>query len=175
VSLSGQHNTQEPGNHISTSMSSALDFWLFTPNSIGSILRQWVVYMCDMVSLGEKSNIPESKKPYFYFKAQCTWPLDLKINGEHLPWVVYMCDMVTQGGKDNGIKPETVFILWCPVCLTIDLSISKSIGNIFFPWVVYMCDIVTLGGKDNGLQPWKPYSYFHVQCAWPLTFWLENQ
>jgi hypothetical protein len=37
--------------------------------------------------------------------------------------------------------------------LTIDLLISKSIGNIFLPWIVYMGDMVTLGGKDNGLEP----------------------
>ena len=63
-----------------------------------------------------------------------------------------MYDMVTLGGKDNGLEPDFVFLLRCPVRLTFDLLTSKLIGNIFRPWVVCMCDMVTLGGKDNCLE-----------------------
>jgi hypothetical protein len=57
VTLGGKGNILEPGNRISTSMSSALDLW--TPNSIGNIFLPWVVHICDMVTLGGKGNILE--------------------------------------------------------------------------------------------------------------------
>jgi hypothetical protein len=102
VSLSGKHNTLKPGNHISTSMSSALD--VLTQNSIGSnVFLPRVVYICDMVTLGEKSNI---LKPQNHISNSISSAFDFKSIGNiFLPWVVYMCDMVTLGGKDNGLEP----------------------------------------------------------------------
>jgi hypothetical protein len=50
VTLGGKDNGLEPGNRISTSMSSALD--LLTSNLIGNIFLLQVVYMCDMVTRG---------------------------------------------------------------------------------------------------------------------------
>jgi hypothetical protein len=55
MTLGGKGNVLEPGNHISTLMSSALD--LFTSKSIGNIFLPCVVYMCDMVSVGCKDNV----------------------------------------------------------------------------------------------------------------------
>ena len=57
VTLGGKDNDLEPGNHISTLMSSALDLW--TSKSIGNIFLLWVVHMCDMVTLGGKDNCLE--------------------------------------------------------------------------------------------------------------------
>jgi hypothetical protein len=54
VTLGGKDNCLEPGNRISTLMSSALDLW--ASKSIGNIFLLWVVHMCDMVSLGGKDN-----------------------------------------------------------------------------------------------------------------------
>jgi hypothetical protein len=54
VTLGVKNNSLEPGNHISTSMSSALD--LLTSKSIGNIFLSWGVYVCDMVTLGGKDN-----------------------------------------------------------------------------------------------------------------------
>jgi hypothetical protein len=60
VSLSEKDNTMDPGKHISTLISSALD--LLTPKLIGNIILPWVVHMCDTVSLSEKDNTTEPGK-----------------------------------------------------------------------------------------------------------------
>jgi hypothetical protein len=57
VTVRGKH-ILEAGNRISTSMSSAIDF--LTTQSIGNIFLPWVIYMCDMVTLGGKPNVLES-------------------------------------------------------------------------------------------------------------------
>jgi hypothetical protein len=54
VTLDDKDNCLEPGNCISTLMSTALD--LLTSKSIGNIFLLWVVHMCDMVTLGGKDN-----------------------------------------------------------------------------------------------------------------------
>jgi hypothetical protein len=120
----------EPWNHISTSMSSALDLWLFDP----------------------------------------------KFDREHLPpmgTVVYKCDMLTLGEKSNILEPRNRISM----SSALDLLTPKSIGNIILLWVVYMCEMVSLGGKVNSLKArdQKPHFYFDVKCAWPLTFWPQNQ
>jgi hypothetical protein len=47
----------------------------------------WVVYMCDMVTLGEKSNILEPRNCISISMSSVLhlWPFDPKINSEHLP------------------------------------------------------------------------------------------
>jgi hypothetical protein len=69
-------------------------------------------------------------------------------------------------GEGRVYSPITVFLLWCPVCLTLN-----SIWNIFLQWVAYMCDMVTLGGKDNGLK--SPDIIFLLWCPVCLTFDLK--
>jgi hypothetical protein len=54
VILGVKDSSLEPGNRISTLMSSALDLW--TSKSIGNICLPWVVYMGDMVTPGGKDN-----------------------------------------------------------------------------------------------------------------------
>jgi hypothetical protein len=58
VTPSGKDNGLEPGNRISTMISSALD--LLTSNSMGNIFLPWVDYMCDMMTLSGKGNVLES-------------------------------------------------------------------------------------------------------------------
>jgi hypothetical protein len=84
--------------------------FFFTPNSIGNIFLPWVVYMCDMVTLGEKSNILEPRKRISTLMSSA---LDLwtpkSIGNIFLPGIVYMCDMVILGGKDDILEP------WKPI------------------------------------------------------------
>ena len=56
VILGGKNNALEFGNHIATSMSSALGLWSLTPNSIGNILVPYIVHIYDMVTLYGKDN-----------------------------------------------------------------------------------------------------------------------
>jgi hypothetical protein len=99
VALRGKDNVLEPGNCISTLMSSALDLW--TAKSIGNIFLPWVVYMCGMVTLGCKDNVLDPRN-----RIQCAWPLTFKSIGNiFLPWVVHIFDMVTLGGKGNVLEP----------------------------------------------------------------------
>jgi hypothetical protein len=78
VTLGGKDNSVEPGNRISTLLSSALD--LYTSKSIGNIFSPWVVYVYDMVTLDSKDNCLE---PGNCSPVRSTF--DLKINREHLP------------------------------------------------------------------------------------------
>ena len=57
VTLGGKDKCLEPGNRISTLMSSEFDH--LTSKSIGNIFLPWVIYMCDMVTLGGKDNCLE--------------------------------------------------------------------------------------------------------------------
>jgi hypothetical protein len=71
VILGCKSNVIEPGNSISTLMSSALDLLpliFLTSKSKGYIFLPWVVYMCDMVSLGSKDNVLEPGKHYVYIQ-----------------------------------------------------------------------------------------------------------
>jgi hypothetical protein len=73
-----------------------------TQNSIGNIFLSWVVHMCDMATVGEKSNVLEPRNSIF---TVMTSALDLwtpnSIANIFLPWVVHMQDMVTLRGKCN--------------------------------------------------------------------------
>ena len=80
-------------------MSSALDLW--TLKSIGNIFLPWIVYKCDMVTLGGKDNGLLQIPVCLTFNL-----LTSKLKGNiFLSWVDHMCDMVTLGGKDNGLEP----------------------------------------------------------------------
>jgi hypothetical protein len=74
VTLGRKGNILQPGNHISTLMTSVLDLWPFNPKINGSIFLLWVVHMCGMVTLSRKDNVLGPGK-FFYSNAQCTWPL----------------------------------------------------------------------------------------------------
>jgi hypothetical protein len=54
VTLGGKDNGQEPGNRISTLISSVLD--LLTSYSLGNKFLPRVLYVFDMVTLGGKDN-----------------------------------------------------------------------------------------------------------------------
>jgi hypothetical protein len=109
--------------------------------------------MCDMVTLGWKSNILE---PRNLISTLMTSVLDLwtpkSIENIFLPWAVHMYGTMTQGGKDRILDPESFST---PMSGALDLWTPISIGNIFLPWVVYMCGtgIVTLCEKGNILEP----------------------
>jgi hypothetical protein len=72
VTLGCKDNGLEPGNCISTLMSSVLDFDPLTSKLIGNIFLPWVVCVCDTVNLRGKDNGLEPRKPCFYFDVQCT-------------------------------------------------------------------------------------------------------
>jgi hypothetical protein len=113
VSLSGKKNSLEPVNHVSYSMSSAIDLW--TPILIENIFLPWVVHMCDMVTLGGKGN--NSLESWHRISTSMSSALDLwpfgpnSIGNIFLPWVVnmcdmvHMCDMVSLCGKNNALEP----------------------------------------------------------------------
>jgi hypothetical protein len=90
----------EKGNilELSTSMSSVLDHAL-TNKSMWNILLSWVVYLCDMVTLGGKGIVLE---PRNLISILISSVLDLLTSKsrEHPPSMgcLYMCDMVILGG-----------------------------------------------------------------------------
>jgi hypothetical protein len=113
VSLSEKDKTLDPGKHIFTLISSALDLWPFDPNfnredhpSMGS------PYVWCSVS-NRKEWHSRAMKAYFYFDIQCPWPLTPNSIGNiFLPWVVHMCDMGTLSGKGNILElGNRIFIL----------------------------------------------------------------
>jgi hypothetical protein len=110
VTLEGKANVLDPGNHIATSMSSALNLLPFDPNLIGNILL-WVVHMCDMVSLNGKDNTLE---PGNYIHISIFSALDLltpnSTGNIFLPCVVRICDIVTLDGKNNILQPRNCII-----------------------------------------------------------------
>ena len=65
-------------------MSSALDLW--TSKSIGNIFLPWVVYTCDMVTLGGKDNGLEPRNNISTLMSSVLdlSAFDLKFNREHL-------------------------------------------------------------------------------------------
>jgi hypothetical protein len=105
--LGEKGNILEPGNRISTSMSSVLD--LLTPKSIGNIFLPWVVHMCGIMTLGGKDNVLRPGKSFSspMSSALDLCPFDANFSREYLPptWVVYMCGMVTLGEKGNILEP----------------------------------------------------------------------
>ena len=66
-------------------MSRALD--LLTSKSIGNIFLPWVVYKCELVTLGGKDNGLESGNNISALMSSVLdlSPFDLKFNREHLP------------------------------------------------------------------------------------------
>jgi hypothetical protein len=62
--VGGKDNGLEPGNRISTLMSSVLD--LLTSKSIRNIFLQWTIHICDMVTKGGKGNILEPGNHFIY-------------------------------------------------------------------------------------------------------------
>jgi hypothetical protein len=109
--------------------------------------------MCDMVTVGEKSNILKLR---LHISTSMSSALDLltlkSLVNIFLQWVVYMCDMVTLSGKDNCLQPRnriSTLMSSAPVLSPFDLKINREH---LFLWVVFMCDTVTLGGKVKQIR-----------------------
>jgi hypothetical protein len=71
VTLSDKDNGLEPGNRISTLMSSALDLWHFDLKTKREHLPPMGVHMCNMVTLGGKGNVLEPGNHCVYRRT--TW------------------------------------------------------------------------------------------------------